>query len=304
MPLRIRMPALALLGGIKAFFIRSTFTPLSLSPALWLDAADSSTITQASGLVSQWNDKSGNGRNATQTTPSIRPLYNTVPINGLSTLSFDGAENGSIMTTTFNLPNNFSLFLVARKTLQTTFGGLSQVRPAIGTPSTPNNLSVFGTFASDASAFPPTSADFGLGTNRITPVAASWVDNQIRIMSSTYNGTTLSGWLDGTTFSTPLSITISNFSEVQIGGINDNARRRFAGQIAEVLIFNSVLSTVNREIVEGYLAWKWGLQANLPVGHPYKIIDPNGWNRTSAWIKIAGVWKQATPFINVGGTWR
>ena len=30
----------------------------------------------------------------------------------------------------------------------------------------------------------------------------------------------------------------------------------------------------NRQLIEGYLAWKWGLQASLPVGHPYKSAAP------------------------------
>jgi hypothetical protein len=27
--------------------------------------------------------------------------------------------------------------------------------------------------------------------------------------------------------------------------------------------------------VEGYLAWKWGLQGNLPPNHPYKLFPPS-----------------------------
>lgn len=27
------------------------------------------------------------------------------------------------------------------------------------------------------------------------------------------------------------------------------------------------------------------------------------WKQATTWIKVAGVWKQATPFIKVGGTW-
>jgi hypothetical protein len=45
--------------------------------------------------------------------------------------------------------------------------------------------------------------------------------------------------------------------------------------MSEIVIYNQVLSTAQRQQVEGYLAWKWGLQANLPTStHPYKAIKP------------------------------
>lgn len=34
------------------------------------------------------------------------------------------------------------------------------------------------------------------------------------------------------------------------------------------------LSTANRQRLEGYLAWKWALEANLPAGHPFKNTPP------------------------------
>jgi hypothetical protein len=45
-------------------------------------------------------------------------------------------------------------------------------------------------------------------------------------------------------------------------------------QIAEVIIYNVVVADADCRKIEGYLAWKWGLQANLPVGHPYKSSAP------------------------------
>ena len=45
--------------------------------------------------------------------------------------------------------------------------------------------------------------------------------------------------------------------------------------IAEVILYNSVLTTLQVQQIEGYLAWKWGLQGNLPVGHPYKNAPPS-----------------------------
>ena len=54
---------------------------------LWLDASDSSTITESSGLVSQWSDKSGNNNHATQSTTASKPI-----LNGDS-IKFDGTDD-------------------------------------------------------------------------------------------------------------------------------------------------------------------------------------------------------------------
>jgi len=43
---------------------------------------------------------------------------------------------------------------------------------------------------------------------------------------------------------------------------------------AEIVLYNVVLSTTNIQKIEGYLAWKWGLQANLPSNHPHKSAPP------------------------------
>ena len=52
------------------------FLPSSISSlALWLDANDASTITQTGGLVSQWDDKSRLGNNATQSIEARKPSY-------------------------------------------------------------------------------------------------------------------------------------------------------------------------------------------------------------------------------------
>jgi len=45
-------------------------------------------------------------------------------------------------------------------------------------------------------------------------------------------------------------------------------------ELAEVIVYNSVLTTPQVQLVEGYLAWKWGLNANLPPAHPYKNAPP------------------------------
>jgi hypothetical protein len=46
------------------------------------------------------------------------------------------------------------------------------------------------------------------------------------------------------------------------------------GDIAEIVIVGSALGEGDRQKLEGYLAHKWGLVANLPVDHPYKSAAP------------------------------
>lgn len=60
----------------------------------------------------------------------------------------------------------------------------------------------------------------------------------------------------------------------QLGACGNNVFP-LTGYIAEVCVFNSVLSSTNYQLTEGYLAWKWGLQTNLPSDHPYKNAAPS-----------------------------
>jgi hypothetical protein len=45
------------------------------------------------------------------------------------------------------------------------------------------------------------------------------------------------------------------------------------GRISEVLCYDVALSVGQRQTVEGYLATKWNLQANLPPNHPYRYTS-------------------------------
>ena len=67
------------------------------------------------------------------------------------------------------------------------------------------------------------------------------------------------------------------------GGVNQkyiHGHHNWDGEIAEILVFNEKLSNTNIALVEGYLAWKYGLQANLvhkdvSGDHPYRYQAPS-----------------------------
>jgi hypothetical protein len=50
--------------------------------------------------------------------------------------------------------------------------------------------------------------------------------------------------------------------------------RFLTGNIAEVLYYPAGLTTFQRQQVEGYLAWKWGLAEKLPTAHPFYKFSP------------------------------
>ena len=89
-------------GGTYYYRLRGQgiLNPKGISGAnlnLWLDAEDTSTLTHSSNAVSQWQDKSGNGKHATQGTTSRKPTYTVSNslLNNKSSVS-SSSQNGSI----------------------------------------------------------------------------------------------------------------------------------------------------------------------------------------------------------------
>lgn len=60
---------------------------------------------------------------------------------------------------------------------------------------------------------------------------------------------------------------------------NRGGNKKLTGRFGELLLFDGDSSISNNLYIysqqaEGYLAWKWGLQGNLPSNHPYKNAAP------------------------------
>ncbi|MFM5941401.1 MAG: hypothetical protein ACKOQR_24645 [Dolichospermum sp.] len=232
---------------------KKLWTPAQISTALWLDAADASTITLNGSTVSQWNDKSGNGRNATQVTASLQPTY----ANNAVVFTQDG-----LLVPTSAWPsqtNNHSLAVVMQVTdTSASSAGLviinsspvddPEIRLGVGTEA---RVYYNGQYAININA--------GLTTQKISVVEMT-------------PGVKSELFTDGTSIaSRTLAGSLSPTNEFALGRYNSfNTTRN--GTINEVLVYPS--NTINRQLIEGYLAWKWGLVANLLLNHPFKFNPP------------------------------
>lgn len=216
------------------------WTPAALGSdlALWLDAADAGTITLNGSTVSQWSDKSGNARHATQGTAANQPTYTASGLNGKPVLTFDGARWFNAITA--SLPN-FSAMMVETATQNS-----SIVYYPIGFSGLATGLSVGGTFNSQRFSF------FDGTTALVTPQSSVLNAPTILFGGSDNAGRQIS--INGNAPTT--DTTTQSVSQITIGRRGD-AQWPFFGTIAEIVLTNNLLSTANRQRLEGYLAWKW-----------------------------------------------
>jgi hypothetical protein len=248
------------------------WSPAEITTALWLDAADASTVTTVSGAVSQWNDKSGNGRNATQTTPSNRPIYSSSSINskpaivktqgssvdiGLNIPSL-GIGSGAARTTVFvfkhiniSTTNNelYGLSTTAMLDVGATFQGLNTWR--IRNDS--NNL--FGTAGANTAG------------DKIMLIRGTSISTDYRQNGGSDLG---SAAFDAHAWDTTDGVRL--FSVNLPGGFT--TRNYKEGAVGEWIVIPSEIDNALAEKLEGYLAHKWGLTADLPSDHPYKTVGP------------------------------
>ena len=87
----------AFLGDVEVF---GGFSPLDLTPAIWLDAAlglydatSGGSAVADGGAIARWEDQSGNARHLTQVTAGYRPLRDADGGPAGNALVFDGADD-------------------------------------------------------------------------------------------------------------------------------------------------------------------------------------------------------------------
>ena len=249
-----------------------SFSPTSIAGLqMWMDAADSSSDSMTlSGLtVTVWKDKSGLGNHTTARSGTSTLTSNA--INGKSAISMAGGYFTGPFATA-NTGTQVHAFAVL--TIDSSTG--QWARPfALGRPGVNDYSESTTTFA--IIRYNGTQA-VGIGrAGQYLSVGIPAYSSPFLVQSSHNVSTEYMSVNGNLTVSSAGTGQSGNFNITSYGlGVNTNTGDYFAlnGYYGEVMYFNVQLSDTNRQKIEGYLAWKWGLQASLPVGHPYALAAP------------------------------
>lgn len=225
---------------------------------LWLDGEDTSNITQSGGLVSQWSDKSGNGRHFTQGTSANQPTSGTRRLNNRNVLDFDGTNDLMFCPSSENLFNYFhtathgtAFFVGVRDSGNGMMFGNSTTTSAVGVYT---DLSGFMMITNGNSGFPRASAATGISIPTNTGFQTAYKFQANATMADRVKASLNGGAFMGTANNDPTFIPSGEASNPMI-----LANGSYNGAIAEVIFYSGILSDGNITSTVNYLTAKWGL---------------------------------------------
>ena len=220
---------------------------------LWFDGQDQTKMTfNTATTITQWNDKSGSSRNTTA-------LTGTATITDSSGITFDGSSYFTIPNSSIPYDDSsYSIYVVSSLGSSGVYTLLYGGSLSIQTSST--------NFVTQWS-----------GPNNLTSTA-SFTVNTTSLYESLYtSGGTRTTFFNGITDATdtPGSRTQANTPNY----IGYSEAGTMSGIISEIIVYNTSHTKSQRQVVEGYLAWKWGFQ--LPSTHLFYSSPPNAGQPTS-----------------------
>jgi hypothetical protein len=240
---------------------------------MWLDGTDplgTGVAPANSASVSTWYDKSGYSRNATPSSGRIAGTFSSA-----SNCVYFGSSSVGYQTSYSANPTNETMFIVA----------------SINSPvNIYNNTIIGGQYGARSFGFGYAGGAGGTGYSSYLNNEIAWQNSGVTgpspgvtaLITGTVTSTTnVAVSLNGSNFTTGTVPSWYSSTTTYLGVDTTTTQYYYVGYVMEILFYNSVLSTSQRQQVEGYLAYKWGLQNSLPVTHPYYASKPNHLNNTT-----------------------
>ena len=235
-------------------------TNASATMNLWLDGADTVTLTTIGNLVTQWRDKSSLANHAIPNSGEEPALVN---VDGVPAIRFTGSKR-LYSTDRLTVRDFRNVFIVCKYEQGTAFFSAS---------------TGFCTLFSAAISGGNANGNCFFSTG----VTQAWTANSYLNGPFFLNATQVSADTTNRTVLPQLNTSLGFISAnatgaVSVGGYGIGTLREIAspwdGVVCEIVSYGSSLSTTDRQKMEGYIAWKWNLVSLLPAGHPYKNSRP------------------------------
>jgi prepilin-type N-terminal cleavage/methylation domain-containing protein/prepilin-type processing-associated H-X9-DG protein len=239
----------------------------------WLKA-DGITGISDGGKISTWADASGKTNHAVQNTSGNQPVLKTGTLNKLPVVRFDRTQPQYLSFASPLLPADarLGLFAVATPVSEAVSGGLiaQYAQGQAGrTIFTMNQNTDGSTSEGRCNAF---FESMNNASNSINfPFTNSLLIEVVN--DATANG--FKAYKNGTVQGQSTVASVYTGANTEIGRyVYGGASYGYNGDLAEIILFNTAVQNSDRQKIEGYLAWKWGLQAQLPATHPYSAYAP------------------------------
>lgn len=236
----------------STYQVDSTTFPVPRSGlVLWLRADDG--VSTSGSNVTQWNDESGTGNNASQATGTKQPTVVSNAINGLPAVSFNGSSDFLQLPTTAlsNFSSGASVLLVTKPTAVTAGARFLD----FGNGATSDNLYMDEPSNTGAALF-----TYNGSTGKSVSAGSAITLSQFQLLEAIDNGSgTATIYTNGVQQAQSVTMnTLQNIARTQnyIGQASAGGSY-FQGQIAEILVFNRGLTSLEQAQLEGYLLAKY-----------------------------------------------
>lgn len=262
-----------LLAGFLVFFLNCSWAqtgPGGVGNAgnnvLWLSADNAvysdGGVTPAvnNNNVGQWNDRSGNGRNASHGTVAERPNYQTGVLNGLPVIRFTAANGDRLLSPNVTSGNAASIWAVASwASLPSSNPGIIQAAPAGLAFSSNTAEKIIGMWVANSTG----NMVWGRGVQsnnaqRDLPQVTGTSVNTFYSFLNLYDGnSSITQYVNNTLAGTvSYDGTLGSWSDF---GIGRQAGESWNGDIAEVIAYNQAVNSAQRIIINNYIAAKYNL---------------------------------------------
>jgi hypothetical protein len=237
---------------------------------LWLDASHAASFTYSSGtVVSQWTDRSANAYTFTQATTANQPTRNTT-MNSLSTVQFGAAGATTNLTATaaqstwkyFHDGTGSTVFFVYRyQTTSGEIGGTKTSNTGIGIQWYPGDA----TYRLGMESANGTSAQYGGSSTGSGAVNTASIVTTVQDQTNATVAQRLLMYLNTGAANTQTNASMGSPNtgtstyQFRIGCSPAGLSDRMIGEIAEIITYTSILSTINRDANITYLKAKWGI---------------------------------------------